>query len=425
MTQQLALHGYKTATAAVIYVTLPHPTDADLFVTNPTLAAGDAKVSIDGGAFANLGTLPAVTPAGGVGVKITLSAGEMTGTNILICLKDQTAPEEWSAVTILIACTAVTFDDLVRSTTPANALTVDASGRVDVGKMLGTAVTVDATTSLPDVHVKAIGSSTAKATSLGTAVDTSNNVVKTDVVYISGDSVAADNCELMFDGTGYAGGTAKLGVNVSQWAGQTAQANGTTNLPMVDVDSLDGSTAKATALTAAVDSSNNRVKADVEAIVASTTAAANMQDDYDGTGYAGGTIPRNVNATQISGDSVAADNLESYCDGTAPIPANMTQISGDAAAADNAEAAFDGTGWAFTACTMPTVTSITNSVVLNQTTALNESPTSGSVGEYLYLAGAYVRNRVSVSAGVQTVFKSDSVTPARQRTQTATSLVPV
>ncbi len=425
MTQQIALHGYKTATAAVIYVTLPHPTDADLFVTNPTLAAGDAKVSIDGGAFANLGTLPAVTPAGGVGVKIVLSAGEMTGTNILICLKDQTAPEEWSAVTILIACTAVTFDDLVRSTTPANALTVDASGRVDVGKWLGTAVTTDATTSLPDVHVDAIGSSTAKATSLGTAVDTANNVVKTDVVYISGDATAADNAELMFDGTGYAGGTTKLGVNVSQWAGQTAQANGTTNLPMVDVDALDGSTAKATALTAAVDSGNNRVKADLEAIAASTTAVANMQDDYDGTGYEGGTINRKVNVMKISDDSVAADNLESYCDGTTPAPVNVTQISGDATAADNAESAFDGTGWAFTACTMPTVTSVTNSVVLNQATPMDESPTDNSIGEYLFLAGAYVRNRVEVSGGIQTVYASDSVTPINQRTQSATALVPV
>jgi hypothetical protein len=149
-----------------------------------------------------------------------------------------------------------------------------------------------------------------------------------------------------------------------------------------------------------------------------------MQDDYDGTGYAGGTIPRNANVAQISGDATAADNLESYCDGTTPAPVNVTQISGDATAADNAESAFDGTGWAFTACVMPLVTAITNSVVLNQTTALNESPTSGSVGEYLYLAGAAERNRVLVSAGNRTVFKSDGVTPARIRSQTETELVP-
>ena len=33
------------------------------FQTNPTLATGDAKISKDGGALANLATLPAVTPA--------------------------------------------------------------------------------------------------------------------------------------------------------------------------------------------------------------------------------------------------------------------------------------------------------------------------------------------------------------------------
>ena len=36
-----------------------------------------------------------------------------------------------------------------------------------------------------------------------------------DVAEISGDATAADNCELMFDGTGYAGGTIKLGVDAT------------------------------------------------------------------------------------------------------------------------------------------------------------------------------------------------------------------
>lgn len=36
----------------------------------------------------------------------------------------------------------------------------------------------------------------------------------------------------------------------------------------------------------------------------------------------------NANVTQISGDSVAADNLEAYCDGTTPQPVNVTQAGG-------------------------------------------------------------------------------------------------
>ena len=48
--------------------------------------------------------------------------------------------------------------------------------------------------------------------------------VPADVLAVSGDSTAADNLELMFDGTGYAGGTAKLGVDVVKIGGVVAAA---------------------------------------------------------------------------------------------------------------------------------------------------------------------------------------------------------
>jgi len=48
---------------------------------------------------------------------------------------------------------------------------------------------------------------------------------------------------------------------------------------------------------------------------------------------------------KISGDSVAADNLESYTDGTTKMPVDVFSISGDSTAADNLEAATDGTGY--------------------------------------------------------------------------------
>lgn len=44
----------------------------------------------------------------------------------------------------------------------------------------------------------------------------------------------------------------------------------------------------------------------------------------------------------------------------AQIPANVTQISGDTTAADNAESFFDGTGYAGTNNVIPTVTNVTN-----------------------------------------------------------------
>ena len=49
--------------------------------------------------------------------------------------------------------------------------------------------------------------------------------LQVDAIQISGDATAADNAELMFDGTGYAGGTTKLGVDVVSISGDTTAAD--------------------------------------------------------------------------------------------------------------------------------------------------------------------------------------------------------
>lgn len=101
------------------------------------------------------------------------------------------------------------WDDFVNTTDslqaqrdnhPANFadLSVTAStGRVDLAAWLGTAVTVSSTTGLPEVDTKSV----------------------------SDDATAANNLELMFDGTGYAGGTTKLGVDVVSISGDTTAAD--------------------------------------------------------------------------------------------------------------------------------------------------------------------------------------------------------
>jgi len=53
-------------------------------VNNPTIAAGDFKVSKDGGNFANLTTLPVVSPVLSNNVKINLSALEMSADKVVI-----------------------------------------------------------------------------------------------------------------------------------------------------------------------------------------------------------------------------------------------------------------------------------------------------------------------------------------------------
>jgi hypothetical protein len=62
------------------------------------------------------------------------------------------------------------------------------------------------------------------------------------------------------------------------------------------------------------------------------TASTNLEDFFDGTGYAGGTAKLGVDVVAISGDATAADNEEKF---------------------------FDGTGYAGTNNVIPTVTTLT------------------------------------------------------------------
>lgn len=74
-------------------------------VSSPTLAAGDVRISKDGGAFNNVGTLPAGVNAdtyeyaqaltGGVG-------GETDCDEAIISYRDQTVPSAWNPFTVVI-----------------------------------------------------------------------------------------------------------------------------------------------------------------------------------------------------------------------------------------------------------------------------------------------------------------------------------
>jgi hypothetical protein len=71
------------------------------FQANPTLATGDFQVSKDGGAFANLASLPTVSPALGVSVRVALDATEMTADKIMVTAIDA-AGDEWVNVSIFL-----------------------------------------------------------------------------------------------------------------------------------------------------------------------------------------------------------------------------------------------------------------------------------------------------------------------------------
>jgi hypothetical protein len=101
----------KKNTAFIIYIGLPSQANATSFQSNPTLAAGDFKVSIDGGSLTNLTTLPTVTPASGKMVKVSLSTSEMNGDNITLVCSDASGAE-WRDIVINIQTSAQQIDDL-------------------------------------------------------------------------------------------------------------------------------------------------------------------------------------------------------------------------------------------------------------------------------------------------------------------------
>lgn len=95
--------------AYVFYITLVDDLNPNTFKVNPTIAAGDFQVSIDGGAFANLTTLPVVTPASSRTVKVSLDATEMDGDNINVVGVDVTGAE-WQELVSFIVTEGVTHD---------------------------------------------------------------------------------------------------------------------------------------------------------------------------------------------------------------------------------------------------------------------------------------------------------------------------
>jgi hypothetical protein len=116
----------KKNAAFVFYTALAQQADTRLLKSSPTLAAGDFKVSIDGGSLNNLGTLPTVTPASSVMVKISLSSSEMNGDDITVVCIDA-AGAEWCDKVINIKTATRQVDDLAYPATSGRSMVVDAN----------------------------------------------------------------------------------------------------------------------------------------------------------------------------------------------------------------------------------------------------------------------------------------------------------
>lgn len=75
---------------------------AAALITNPTIAAGDVQVSKDGGAYANITTLPSAYPSGSNTVLVSLSATEMEAEIVVVRFSDQTSTKEWTDTVVTI-----------------------------------------------------------------------------------------------------------------------------------------------------------------------------------------------------------------------------------------------------------------------------------------------------------------------------------
>ena len=100
---------------AVFFIALEDFANPGNFKANPTIAAGDFKVSKDGAALANLTTLPSVSPAGSVMVMISISSTEKNCDNLSLVCIDQTVPKEWADFFFNISTTAGQIDVNLKS----------------------------------------------------------------------------------------------------------------------------------------------------------------------------------------------------------------------------------------------------------------------------------------------------------------------
>lgn len=117
----------KRAVAHKFYVSLVDQADTKKIKINPTIAAGDFKISKDGGAFSNLATLPSANPASSGAVMIDLSGTEMTADNVVILCIDA-AGAEWCDLSVNLQTAARQLDDLAYPATSGRSLLVDTSG---------------------------------------------------------------------------------------------------------------------------------------------------------------------------------------------------------------------------------------------------------------------------------------------------------
>lgn len=183
------------------YVSLAPRTANGQWQSNPTLASGDVKISIDGGSLTNLTTLPAVTPASSKLVKITLSQAETNGDNLTIIFSDASGAE-WCDLTINLQTVARQIDDLAYPATSGRSITVDASGNANANLVNIAGSAVSTSTAQLGVNVVQAGATTWSSGAITAASIASNAITAAKVATdaIGAAQLAADAVAEIADG---------------------------------------------------------------------------------------------------------------------------------------------------------------------------------------------------------------------------------
>ena len=228
----------KKNAAHTFYLSLGSQSSAYTFQTNPTLAAGDVKVSTDGAAFANITTLPVVTPSGGKAVKVDLSASEMNGDNIQVLFSDA-AGAEWADVLINIQTSARQIDDLAYPATSGRSLAVDTSGQVTTGALANNAITAAAIAADAITAAKIADGAIDAATFAAGAIDAA--AIATDAIgaaELASDAVAEIQSGLML-ASSYSAPPSAATIAAAVWDYLTSAASTVGSLGKLLVDNLN------------------------------------------------------------------------------------------------------------------------------------------------------------------------------------------
>jgi hypothetical protein len=233
----------------------------------------------------------------------------------------------------------------------------DSDGVPDVNTIEWDDSAITDSDSEPDVDFSATSALNASITEInGNPVQHTGGLLWADVKEVSGSETGMQNFQDMYDGTGYAGGTAKLGINIVQVGGDAITDNndGVLEVNIAEVEDQ--------VLSANVGDNFETFFENGGALTAKTVNDVGVA----GSGLTAAQVWANTDRTLTSATNLLESGRSSIRDTDGIVWADIKEVSGSTTSAGNLDDAFDGsTGYAFTGSTMPTTTTVTNRVTAN------------------------------------------------------------